>query len=386
VTTDATRRRIALGLLLAYVAFLAVAGLNPRDLSRGNEVTWLPDGPGLRFDGHGLAYTGTPGTRAAGGSPAGFTMLLDLRLTETRGGRGFEHVVTIFGGVTDSQLLIGQWKRSLIVTSGTDYDYRQRRPRLSANLEHGDGQWHLIAVTSGPAGSRLFLDGQEAAAMAERLTLPAEDGNFQLLVGNSVHGNQGWWGAIRAIALLPRVLDPAEIAALTGGSGGTFPVARLQGEHPELLFLFGEGRGSRSADLGARALALHFPPDRVILVPEFFQPGFREARWLDVAVNLLGFVPFGFLGVLALRGAAQRRDPQVVQTTGSGADGRARSLVVVVGAGVLLSACIEIAQAWMPMRSSSLLDLLLNSTGTLVGALLSLLAERLLKSDAQPES
>ena len=56
----------------------------------------------------------------------------------------------------------------------------------------------------------------------------------------------------------------------------------------------------------------------------------------------------------------------------------------------VLSACIELAQAWMPMRSSSLLDLLLNASGTLVGAAMCLLAEkpaaRLLKSDAQRES
>ncbi|MGE0626061.1 MAG: LamG-like jellyroll fold domain-containing protein [Pseudomonadales bacterium] len=376
--TSATRQRIAVGLLLAYVIFLAVTGLNPRDLSRGNEVRWLPDEPGIRFDGHGLAYTDAPAGGQPGAGFAAFTLLLDLRLAATQGRRGFEHVVTVFGDTTASQLLIGQWKDSLIVTNGADYDYRQRRPRLSATLAPDDGHWHLLAVTADDAGTRLYLDGEEVAAMVETLTLPAEDGDFHLLLGNSVHGNQGWRGSIRAVALLPRALDPAGIGEVSGRLEET-SLDALGAGAPELLFVFGEGRGRRSADLGRRGLALSFPPDRVILEPEFFQPGFRDARLSDVVVNLFGFVPLGILGVLVLRGAERSRTlgPVIIP-------------VLVVAGGIALSACIEIAQAWMPMRSSSLLDLLLNSAGTAVGALAGLLLarqlERLLVPAAQRES
>lgn len=379
MTVEPPRRVIILTLLLGYVVFLAVAGLNPRDLSRGNDVTWLPDGPGIRFDGHGLAYTAAPRAVGQGGMPSAFTLLVDLKLAASSAGRGFEHVVTVFAEDTDSQLLIGQWKTSLIATNGADYDYRQRRPRLSANLDPGDNRWHLLVVAADGAGTRLYIDGQEVAAMAEMLTLPG-DGDFRVLLGNSVHGNQGWRGLIRGVALLPRALDAAEISELSRRRGG---VTLLDGsglEQPALLFVFGEGRGSRSADLGTRGLALSFPPDRVILAPEFFQPGFRDARLADVMVNLLGFVPFGFLGVLLLLRAGSA--PRMLS--------RPMVLLAATGAGVALSACIELAQAWMPMRSSSLLDLLLNASGTFGGALAGLLSmrqvERLLGPGPQRES
>ncbi|NIP92495.1 MAG: hypothetical protein GWO24_03100 [Akkermansiaceae bacterium] len=74
----------------------------------------------------------------------------------------------------------------------------------------------------------------------------------------------------------------------------------------------------------------------------------------DVVVNLLGFVPFGLL-LAALLGR--------ITTTG-----RAFTLSVVIG--MALSFGIEFLQSWIPTRSSSLVDLVLNTTGTALGALL----------------
>lgn len=368
-----TRGRTALALLLIYVILLAVAGLNPRNLPRGNAVGWLADQPGIRFDGHGLAYTAALGNGMTENAFAEFSLLVDLQLVSAGGRRGFEHVVTFFGDESASQLLVGQWQQSLIVTNGADYDYRQRRPRLSAALDPDDRRWHLLVVTADATGTRLFLDDREAGAMTEQLTLPAADGDFRLLLGNSVHGNRGWSGLIRGVALLSRSLDPAEIRDLAGRHGEVSSFDQLSLEHPALLFAFTEGRGRQSVDLGGRMRTLSFPPEPVILRPEFFQPGFRDARLLDVLVNLFGFVPLGVLGVLVLRSRTAAPSGAV--------------LAIVVGFGVALSACIELAQAWMLMRSSSLLDLLLNSAGTLSGALAGLASgprlERLLEPPSQ---
>jgi len=374
VTVSQPRERVVLLLLLIYVVILLAVGLNPRNLARHNDVTWLPDQAALRFDGHGLAFTDSPATAAVEPIDA-FTLLVDLRLMASDTPRGFEHVVTLFGHAADSQLLIGQWKDSLIVTNGADYDYRQRRPRLSASLNPGDGQWHVLAVTVDRDGTRLFVDGLETAAMAQRLTLPAADGRFRLLLGNSVHGNQGWKGLIRGVALLRRAMHPTEIATVATGSRKLDTFVGSGAEQPELLFSFAEGQDEVSGDLGARALPLSFPRDRVILEPEFFQPGFRDARLGDVIVNLFGFVPFGILGALALLGRGVSR---------------AATLVVVVAAGAVLSGSIELAQAWMPMRSSSVLDLLLNTSGTFGGTLGCLLLSphvvRLIRAEGQRPS
>jgi len=74
----------------------------------------------------------------------------------------------------------------------------------------------------------------------------------------------------------------------------------------------------------------------------------------DAVLNLLSYLPFGLLVGMALRA---RFDATV-------------SVIVALLAGVSLSASMEYLQMYLPTRISSNMDLLSNSAGTLVGALL----------------
>jgi len=74
----------------------------------------------------------------------------------------------------------------------------------------------------------------------------------------------------------------------------------------------------------------------------------------DSAVNLLAYFPFGLLVGLALRARF----------------GTVASVVLAVCSGVLLSAGMEYLQMYLPYRVSSNMDLLSNSAGELLGALL----------------
>ena len=84
--------------------------------------------------------------------------------------------------------------------------------------------------------------------------------------------------------------------------------------------------------------------------------------WFDVNTNIAGYVPLGFL--LAL---------------GFARDGmRARwTLLVATVLGSLLSLSMEFLQIYLPRRVPSNMDWALNAAGTLVGALLAMLLERL---------
>jgi len=75
----------------------------------------------------------------------------------------------------------------------------------------------------------------------------------------------------------------------------------------------------------------------------------------DVVINVLGFIPLGFLGVHWLR---QRMRGSIV-----------RVAVLVVLAGFAVSFWIEEAQAYLPTRNSSLLDLITKVTGTIFGVI-----------------
>lgn len=81
----------------------------------------------------------------------------------------------------------------------------------------------------------------------------------------------------------------------------------------------------------------------------------------DVAINLAGYMPLGFLLALALL------------RTG----GPCHPVLLAAVAGALLSLLMEFLQIYLPQRVPSNLDLLLNALGALGGALLAALLERL---------
>lgn len=80
----------------------------------------------------------------------------------------------------------------------------------------------------------------------------------------------------------------------------------------------------------------------------------QQYTWFDIAANLLAYLPFGLLLGLALRAHFAAGWSVLLATLG----------------GVAVSAAMEYAQMYLPVRVSSNLDLLSNSLGALAGALL----------------
>ena len=74
----------------------------------------------------------------------------------------------------------------------------------------------------------------------------------------------------------------------------------------------------------------------------------------DLIVNFAGFIPFGFvlMGTFVKAGGGFRK----------------HGILIAVVLCFFVSLAIEIVQAWMPSRSSDLLDLTLNTLGGLFGA------------------
>ena len=83
-------------------------------------------------------------------------------------------------------------------------------------------------------------------------------------------------------------------------------------------------------------------------------PLFLQYTGFDAAANVLGYLPFGLLLGLALRARFSVSWTVLLATLG----------------GVVLSAMMEYAQMYLPVRISSNLDLLANSSGALAGAFL----------------
>lgn len=87
----------------------------------------------------------------------------------------------------------------------------------------------------------------------------------------------------------------------------------------------------------------------------------------DVVTNIIGYLPFGLLVVLALHPVARG----------------GTAAVIAVFCGMLLSGAMEAIQTYLPNRVSSNLDFLTNLSGTIVGALLGLLLSRPLLEESR---
>jgi VanZ family protein len=83
--------------------------------------------------------------------------------------------------------------------------------------------------------------------------------------------------------------------------------------------------------------------------------------WFDVNTNVAGYGPLGFLLALALMRSGWPR----------------AAVPLAVLAGGLLSLCMEFLQIYLPRRVPSNMDLALNAAGTLIGAVLALVLEKL---------
>lgn len=79
----------------------------------------------------------------------------------------------------------------------------------------------------------------------------------------------------------------------------------------------------------------------------------RYFTWQDIWINVLGFLPFGFVWMLSYRNSPHPK----------------RHVFVVWFAGTLLSFAVETTQNYLPTRVASNIDLATNSLGVLIGAL-----------------
>jgi hypothetical protein len=150
--------------------------------------------------------------------------------------------------------------------------------------------------------------------------------------------------------------------------GRTQSFAWAQSQNAAGLYLFDEGRGAKVVDHAAGGNDLQVPEKMTILTKEFLAAPFTGEEYnltlsQDMVINTVGFVPMGFLlSALLWHGHCRNVRKQLL-------------LVLLVCGAVSLT--IEIVQAWIPSRSSQMLDLILNTLGAGLGVGLHSLYQRI---------
>jgi len=342
-------------LLLACIAWcvgLLTVGLWPFNFLAHNRVSWLEGGPGLRFEGPGQVYAEVPWRMSQQPTSAGsFTLELWLQPQQVCDCLG-----TILSWYDPAQRRTFAIEQSVsdLVVRGYFLD-GQRHPayrslwldnRLQAN------QPIFLTVTTGPEGTVLYLGGARARRYPYAPLINNLDG--RLLLGHSAEGRSEWAGDILGLAVYDHPLTPEDVLRhYQSWSEGR--LAELKTPDIVGLYPFSERRGqvihNRAGSMPDLAVPARFSLLRKIPLVRSFK--LHRSDLKDAAINITGFIPFGFLISAYLHWGCSFS--------------RLRGATYAVTCGALISLLIEVLQVYLPSRDSSLLDLMNNTIGTALG-------------------
>lgn len=346
-------------LAMAVMVGILFFGLRPRDFDFSNRVEWLKDQNGIRFGKYGIAYTDPLGESVEkdireGG---GFSVEIALKAVDDHE-EGFHFILAFHNGRDREQLLMGQWRSWLILMNGDDYAHKRGSKRISVNTFPMPPTGRLLTITTGNQGTRVYFDGRPVRTRKNLILKIPEGGKIRLLVGNSVYGRHSWSGEMYGLAIYPRTLTAQTVALHYDKWSVEQGFSFAKKDKPLMHYSFDEKGGPMACDQAGKNHHLQIPPGMQILQREILRMawnGYRINRRFiyDVIINVVGFIPFG----LVLTATLIR----------FGGNFKKHHVLISLGVCFLVSLTIEIAQAWMPSRSSQMPDLLLNTLGAFVG-------------------
>jgi hypothetical protein len=350
-----TRKNLGAICLLVLCGIL-VAGLWPFHTPR-NEVSWLTDKNGLLFGRHGsIVSVGPfkPNTLQGDDSCS-----LEIWLEPTRVRSSGTILAFYWPQSRVIPFKVRQYLSGLVLERGSrgrledakktkiyiDQVFRQPRPVF-------------VAISSSQQGITVYVDGV-LVKKASNFSFSSRDLTGQFIVGNSPSTTHNWSGQMRGLAIYGRELSAGEVSehfAIWTKSGQP----DLGNSHGVVaLYPFREGNWRVVHNEGDSATDLLIPEHFFVLNEKFLERPWDEYRndwnyWKDVGINVAGFIPLGFF-FYAYFSLVRRAD---------------YAALVTIAFGFTVSLTIEVLQAFLPTRDSGMTDLITNTLGTALGALL----------------
>lgn len=365
-------------LTLIVMTAMLYFGTRLKGFRSENNVHWLA-GHGLAFDRFGVAYTdGFFPVLDGDSGGGGLTIEMAVRPEFSRYPDLIRFILLVHGAGDRDQLMIGQWRSTLIVMNGNDYGNSLKTPKIYLPLDQYEGMTHLITVVSNGSGTKVFVDG----ALAEKnralvLKYPHNAGRARMTVGNSLSGKRPWIGTMLGLALYDHDLTDELVQQHYRQWRLNSDFSAFRPDAPRLLYAFNEGKGEKVKNRTGNGMDLIVPAGMTVLQKEIL----TWHRWnhlgikslaIDSLINLAGFIPLGFLLIATL-------------VRFEGMEDRTGILIAVLIA-FFFSLAIEIVQVWIPSRDSSMLDLISNTLGSCIGILLYMgLKKMASRADAHPD-
>ncbi|MDH4071042.1 MAG: VanZ family protein, partial [Ignavibacteria bacterium] len=209
----------------------------------------------------------------------------------------------------------------------------------------------LLVITGTPGSLTVYVNGILRREIT-RTVADSSDWNasYPILLGARDDGKYRWTGVLYSVRMLDRALSYEQMQVVPDSVSGT----------PVLLYDFSgvqtdSIQNTGTSGTGPIVIPKQFRPRHRAVLMDLGESGAPFPIWRDIVLNVLAFLPVGFMLSLVL---PERMKPWIV-------------LVVVVLATVSLSLSIELTQAYLPRRWSTFTDVWTNTLGGSIGAVIS---------------
>lgn len=353
---------------LGLTAGVFVACLWPFNFSETNRVSVLPENSGIRFEAPatphkanlgGMVFTAEGLSCRSNPSCGQGAVSIEIRLkAETENSDCLKRIVDVRTADGSEAFYIGQWESFFIVRSfalrpagGKPYQEIGIAHALAAERKR------FVTVSSNSEGTAIYLDGRPAKQFPGVRLLKESDTlhGHKLYFGNSPAIDCPWAGDLYGFAVYGRAMGSDEAAESFRRWEGS--QAFGEGDRAQTAvagYRFGAISGERIEDLSNSGNDLTASPRLIFEKPILHLPRLPDLHAADVMLNVAGFIPLG----LSFAFRQFRAGKQSLRTSAAAA--------ILMGAA--LSLAVEVIQAWLPTRDSSLADLIANAAGAGLGA------------------
>jgi VanZ family protein len=356
-----------------------ICGLSPFNFHSANGVTWLKTENGVDFHDIGIIY----GPAECEGFDYKFFLgkseYLSIELWLKPGlddRKRFSYIFCLYDNDQRELFSLSQVKTLLNISkyqtpgkNGSTHNWRWLKDALFR------GQNRFLTITSDKNSTTVYIDGKKAktyrnySLMAQRELASA----WRMVIGNDPSGTKPWVGKIHSLAIYNHSLSPEQVNEhyLKWNSGS--PLALSTEKNIIALYPMDEKDGQIIHNALAKRYHLRMPERFKILKRNLLKPprnnlSFNSSNQWDMGINIAGFIPLGYFFFI----------------TGFSATSLKKSLWGLIFwailAGTVVSLIIEILQAFLPTRHSSLTDLILNTVGTGLGVILASIYIKIKKS------
>jgi hypothetical protein len=332
-------------LILIGLAFAGLWSVRPSK----NDVYWLGTENGIRLLGDGTVVT--DGLISSGNSATtGCSIELWLQHLNNF---GESTILDFYQPNPPAEMKILQNGNSKLLLAKSDLSGQHA---IELAYPFVKGLRTLITVTADNESAVVYLDAK-AATTANEFTTSARDCAGRLVLGNAATHWANWNGDLLGVAVYKEKLTQSQVLRHYEAWSTNRNLEVNLSENPVAHYTFSERSGTIVHNDVTGEPNLFIPTVFQIPYPPFLELPWKEIGsggfvWKDIAINIAGFIPFGFFLFAFLYSSRYS----------------SRAGLMTISAGALVSLTIEILQWYLPSRTSSMTDVINNVIGTYLGA------------------